>query len=159
MQGNTKGAGDAEPRPEADADAAPAVAPVSDSAAAPGPDPASASASAWRWDLDDEDTPVVLRHPPGLEQVATAFEWYFDGLVKAKDVMQNFLPVWHRLLAENGPDYSLSTNSAGAIRKGPDTVELSSNYEHFEPIVISNALFEEVVASYRDFAVGDDRFE
>ena len=153
MQGNSEGAGGAERGPEAGAGSSAAPVPAPVSAAAP------ASASGWRWDLDDEETPVVLRHPPGLEQVATAFEWYFDGLVKAKDVMQNFLPVWHRLLAEHGPDYSLSTNSAGAIRKGPDTVELSSNYEHFEPIVISNALFEEVVASYRDFAVSDDRFE
>jgi hypothetical protein len=34
----------------------------------------------WRWGLDHEDSPVALEYPPGLGDVANAFEWYFDGL-------------------------------------------------------------------------------
>ena len=102
---------------------------------------------------------MVLAHPPGLEEVANAFEWLFDGLLKDKDAVRGFLPAWHRLLAENGPHYSLSTNSAGGIRLDMDTVRVSSFFDHFAPIVISNDLFEEVVAAYQDFAEHDDRFE
>lgn len=123
------------------------------------PSESAKPSSGWRWDLDEEDSPVVLEHPPGLEDVANAFEWLFDGLLKDKDLVRGFLPAWHRLLAEHGPDYSLSTNSAGGIRLDTDTVRVSSFFDHFEPIVIPNTLFEEVVAAYQDFAEHDDRFE
>lgn len=113
----------------------------------------------WRWGLDHEDSPVALEYPPGRGDVANAFEWYFDGLPhEDRDAVRSILPVWHSLLAEHGPNYSLSTNSAGAIRRGPDTVELSSFFKHFEPVVISNALFEEVIAAYQDFAEHDERY-
>ena len=119
----------------------------------------TASSTGWRWDLDDEDSPVVLEHPPGLEEVANAFEWYFLGVLKDKDIVRSFLREWRNLLEEHGPNYSMSTNAAGAIRRELDTVELSPMFNHFEPVVISNALFEEVVAARQDFAEHDDRFE
>lgn len=112
----------------------------------------------WRWGLDDEESPVVLEHPPALEEVANAFEGFFLGFLMDKDAVRSILPAWRKLLDEHGSNYSLSTNSAGAISKGPDTVEVSSMFGHFEPIVISNALFEEVVSAYQDFAEHDDRY-
>jgi hypothetical protein len=121
------------------------------------PEPTAPSAG-WRWDLDDEDSPVVLEHPPGLEKVANAFEWFFLGYPQEKDAVRSFLPTWRRLLDEHGPNYSLSTNSAGGVRQGLDTVEVGSLFDHFEPIVISNALFEEVISAYQDLAEHDGRF-
>ena len=38
-------------------------------------------------------------------------------------------------------------------------MRVSSFFDHFEPIGISNALFEEVVSAYQDLAEPDDRFE
>lgn len=118
----------------------------------------AAPPTGWRWDLDDEESPVAVQHPPGLEEVANAFEWMFDGLTKDKEAVRSFLPAWRQLMEEHGPNYSLSTNSAGGIRKGPNEVEVGSLFKHFEPIVISNDLFEEVLAAYQDFAEHDDRF-
>lgn len=114
--------------------------------------------TAWRFGLDDEESPVALAHPPGLEAVANAFEWLFDGLTMDKDAVRGFVPMWRELFEEHGSNYSLSTNSAGAIRQGPDTVELSSFFDHFEPIVITNTMFEEVLLAYQDFAEHDDRY-
>jgi hypothetical protein len=123
------------------------------------PEP-TAPSTGWRFDLDFEDSVVALEHPPGLEKVAKAFEWFFEGLPhEDKEAVRGVLPAWHRLLEEHGPNYSLSTTSAGAIRQGPDTVELSSFFDHFEPVVISNTLFEEVVSAYQDFVEHDDRYK
>lgn len=127
--------------------------------AEPTSEPAAPS-TGWRFGLDWEESVAALEHPPGLEDAAKALEWYFEGLPhEDKEVVRSVLPAWHRLLAERGPDYELATNSAGAIRLDMDTVELCSYYGHFEPVVISNALFEAAVSAYQDFAEHDDRYK
>jgi hypothetical protein len=126
----------------------------------PEPPEPPASSAAWRFGLDFEDSVVALRHPPGLENVAKALEWYFEGLPhEEKAVVTDLLPMWHRLRDERGPHYSLSTNSAEATRLDQDGVELMSSYGHFETVVISNAMFEEAVSAYQDFVEHDDRYK
>lgn len=102
---------------------------------------------------------AALEYPPGLEDGAKALEWYFEGLPHDREVARSVLPAWHRLLDERGPHYSLSTNSADATRLDMEQVELSSLFGHFEPVVISNALFEEAVAAFQDFAEHDERYK
>lgn len=114
----------------------------------------------WRFGLDFEESIAALEHPPGFEAAARALEWYFEGLPhEDRAVVQSVLPAWHERFAERGPNYSLSTESADATRLDIDTVELSSFFGHFETVVISNAMFEEAVAAYQDFAEHDDRYK
>lgn len=123
-----------------------------------GPEP-TAPATAWCFGLDFEDSVAALRHPPGLEKAAKALEWYFEGLPhEEKAVVRDILPLWHKLLHERGPHYSLSTTSADATRLDADRVELVSSYGHFETVVISNAMFEEAVSAYLHFVEHDDRY-
>jgi hypothetical protein len=112
----------------------------------------------WRFGLDDEDSVVALEVPAGYEEAGVALEWYFEGLSHGKQAAKSVLVHWRKLLAENGPGYSMSTNSAGAIRLDLDTVELSSLFDHFEPVVIPNSVFEEAAEAFEEFAENDDRY-
>lgn len=113
----------------------------------------------WRFGLDFEESIAALEYPPGLDDAAKALEWYFEGLPHEDgDVARSVLPTWRRFLDERGPHYSLSTNSADATRLDLERVELSSFFGHFEPVVISNALFEEAVSAFQDFAEHEERY-
>lgn len=125
-----------------------------------GPERPEPEPTGWRFGLDFEDSVIALEYPPGQEKVAKAVEWYLEGLPhEDKEAVQGVLRAWRRLLEQHGPRYSLSTTSAGAIRQGPDTVRLSSHFDHFEPVVITNTMFEEAVSAYQDFVEHDDRYK
>jgi hypothetical protein len=116
------------------------------------------SQGGWRFGLDDEDSVVALEVPPGYDEAGVALEWYFEGLSHGKQAAESVLIQWRKLLAENGPSYSMSTNSAGATRLDLDTVELSSLFDHFEPVVIPNSVFEDAAKAFEEFAANDDRY-